>query len=150
MEHESLKIPNNFSLISIKTFNGNVLPHGTNCFPSGFLATIFLFFEKVKSIFLRNDPTFELFAHIVITCCYTKAILISLLLANTSKHVSLCLCYVLGNTQPSLQEVIENIKIVQILALRRNTIIKDIIHRSMNIHSILEIGKAFVCLFQAL
>ena len=137
MEHESLKIPNNFFLISIKTFNGNVLPHGTNCFPSGFLATIFLFFEKVKSIFLRNDPTFELFAHIVITCCYTKAILISLLLAKTSKHVSLCKWYVLGNAQRSLQEVIENIKIVQILAVHRYTIMKDTIHRSLDVHSIL-------------
>ena len=46
MEHKSLKTPSNVSLISIKIFNGNILPHGTNCFPSGFLATIFLFLRK--------------------------------------------------------------------------------------------------------
>ena len=46
MEHESLKTPSNVSLISIKIFNGNILPHGTNCFPSGFLTTIFLFLRK--------------------------------------------------------------------------------------------------------
>ena len=75
MEHESLNTPCNVSLISIKIFNGNILPHGTNYFPSGFLATIFLFFEKVKSIFIRNDPTFELFATIVTSCCYIKWLL---------------------------------------------------------------------------
>ena len=98
MEHESLKTPNNISLITIKLFNGNILPHGTNCFPSGFLATIFLFFEKVKSIFIRNDPTFELFAHTVSPCCYTKIILISIQYGETSRHIFGSVLYVPRNT----------------------------------------------------